>query len=291
MERSNRVAFYLAFVFLAGNKWLHVRVLLFIFLIAVIGGVVAAVLGPFVLPLFIFVVLVLYFSANYYYAQEVPHVTSYEQMREVARTTTFSELLFVHLAEGFALSVAAVLFWLLNAVVLWGLLYSAFGAGLDALLLDPITSTYAAGAYWLLAVYFFVTSIFLYGAMGAYGSALMAGGGFWPTFKGALRFLSPRFWRATFNIRYFKLVVGWELVQLAIVVVGRTLKFALFVLLSAMVVPKGAQVGGDAAMVVSLTMAFAITEIIANIANILVSYLLSYYSSGVAVFAYELLEE
>jgi len=287
LERSNKTAFLLAWHFVAGNKWLHFRVVLFFLLLIVAGGVVTAVTTPFAIILFLAVIQIFVFGADYYFAQKIRQVSSPQQMRDLAGSTKFSQLLFGHMAEGSALTLAMGIFWLLYLAMIWAILSAAVGPSVQILLIDPFTATFAAGAYGLFVLCLLVTALFLYGVVGAYGCALRAGGGFGPTFKSAMRLFAPSFWRSILNKEYFRLVAGWELVLFGLLAVGRVLKFLLFVILAAPVAAKGLSVT-DPEAVVTFSAALLLTEAVATLVRTVVRYFVSYYSTAVAVFAGEL---
>jgi len=286
VKPSNLTAFRLAWHFVMGNKWLHTKVVLFILVMTILGSLAVSAIGKDLVALspVIFLILTLIFSANYYFAQEILHVNSYEEMREIARSTTFSELLFSHITEGAALA--------LGSAMVWGI-YMLGSMALDFLFApdDIIQRAVARQSGPQAALEVLLSVVLFYLAMGPFGRAMMAGGGFWPTFREFLSIFSPRYWLKTLNIRYFMLVMGWELVEFGVVFVGMVIKYFLIFISIALfaAMAKGSGSIGSAMSGGVLSMIFAF-KIIETFIVYFVTLLMSYYSAAVAVFAAQILD-
>jgi len=280
MERSSKTAFLMAWNFYFGNIGLTLAVV-GIFTVLVI---LAQLLGPLGL-IFESLMMILLNSVLSYYAHFIPTLGSPEEMEDIARGTTLSDLFFQRIAEGTGIFLAELIIALLFTAFFYLLLYFN-GAEQIQYLMEKLMIAAQSGnekEYEVvfaqifdmlkvpLGIGFLVVLFFSYVALGVFGGALKADG-FQQSFLRVFRLFWPKYWLGTFRLSYMLLAGGMILYFFGIGFV--------FLIAGAVIV----FITGIVANFSPLAAAF-VSMLLIVVAQNIVGYFGNLFLAGVAVFA------
>ena len=280
LRRSNKTALALAKNFFFGNFGLT--------LLAVAIFALLYMLGNLFLPIgiiLIFGMLILFYSALFYYSKQIPTIDSPEQMEEVALSTTLGKLFFDRIAEGTALFLAVLTALAIFSIISYLVLTAMIGSEIDTLQSlaaqleqsdDPQQIELYFGQLMQLLfspmlIIFLIGSFFAYVSIGVYGR-MLKGEGFLEVYRRYFLLFWPKYWLGTFRWSYFLLVSGWMIIAFLITFVAYILFYIIFLGIGF------ALQQHPGAMVVLLAL-------IGTLFNQLLSYFIGLYTAAVSIFA------
>jgi len=228
LQRSNKTALSMAKHFYFGNYTLTLIAVVIFAILNILSQLLGLVLGLF----FSGALLILVYSAYFYFAHYIPTLRDPQEMEDIAQGTTLSDLFFQKIAEGTAaflgfLTIAAIL-----SVIGYFLALAILGDDLQKVQQIQMELAQAAMAgenekaaqlveqLISLLMPFFLTvliigSFFSYVMMGVWGRVLKGQGFAEPYLRVFLAFW-PGYWIKTFKLDYLLLTGGWFLISMLI---------------------------------------------------------------------------